>query len=389
MTQQAKQSEDLWEGLARHGLVAEAFDWRGELQTDCPYCRQAGTMVLSKSTYRAKCGHCHVDARLAQLVDRLDEVDPYDPDVLMEPGLEAPARQQKSIEDLKAEDLTKEQAAAAKAAERRRREERRAAKKAQRQGRLGERVIMSVLALVFLAAGLAAAGLSGFANYAAFQASVSDPMQGRIWGWSGVIASICSFGGFTFFWWHANAKRYQEAIRSFIFAIAGAATSIAGTAMFMTQNDEGRRAEAAMAAQRVAVTEAQIEDWTRQLNGIPPETRSVEGLEQYLAGVELAGRTHQKPYRDAQNELGLAKRRDALVQQITTARQSLMAASGAAQASSDRAALPPLFFAIMLEVFSSQGTSIAFVTLLLLFGKERGTVRPMSISSAPQPVPGS
>ena len=43
----------------------------------------------------------------------------------------------------------------------------------------------------------------------------------------------------------------------------------------------------------------------------------------YLAGVEAAGRTHQKPYRDAQNELGLAKRRADLEAKIAAARADL------------------------------------------------------------------
>jgi hypothetical protein len=90
------------------------------------------------------------------------------------------------------------------------REERLAALKAQqaekRKGR-SERVIIGALALIFLLAGLAAAGLSGFANYQAFSSTVADPVQGRIWGWAGVIAAIISFGGFTFVYWHgANGR---------------------------------------------------------------------------------------------------------------------------------------------------------------------------------------
>ncbi|MEN0105745.1 MAG: hypothetical protein AAGC84_04885, partial [Pseudomonas sp.] len=61
--------------------------------------------------------------------------------------------------------------------------------------------------------------------------------------------------------------------------------------------------EQTSAASNRALLETQVADWRRQLDGIPPETRSVEGLEAYIAGVERAGRTEQKPYRDAQNEL--------------------------------------------------------------------------------------
>lgn len=233
-------------------------------------------------------------------------------------------------------------------------------------GKLGERIIISFLALIFLGAGLAAAALSGFANYQAFSAGVGDPMQGQIWGWSGVIASVCSFGGFTFFWWHMSGKRFGEAFRALVFALAGAGTSIAGTSLFMMNNASGQTADWQRAQQVQDVQQEQIADWTRQLRGIPVDTRSVAGLEAYIAGVEAAGRTHQKPYRDAQNELGLAKRRADLETKIAETRASLL--SGAdEQVTQPKQTLPAWFFALMLEVFSSQGTSIAFVSLLLLF----------------------
>ena len=38
------------------------------------------------------------------------------------------------------------------------------------------------------------------------------------------------------------------------------------------------------------VLEGLIADWRRQLEGIPPETRDVKGLEAYLAEVERVGR---------------------------------------------------------------------------------------------------
>ena len=229
---------------------------------------------------------------------------------------------------------------------------------------------MSLLALVFLGAGLAAAGLSGFANFQAFSLGVSDPTQARIWGWSGVIASVCSFGGFTFFWWHLSGGRHGEAVRALVFALAGAGTSIAGTTLFMLNNAQGQADTWQSAEQIRTLTEADIADWTRQLEGIPPETRSIDGLKAYLAGVEAAGRTHQKPYRDAQNELGLAERRAQLEAQITAARADLRAAAVTDTRSRPAQNLPAWFFALMLELFSSQATSIAFVSLLLLYGRK-------------------
>ncbi|MEM6654002.1 MAG: hypothetical protein AAF582_15490, partial [Pseudomonadota bacterium] len=235
-------------------------------------------------------------------------------------------------------------------------------------GRWGERIIMSALAMIFLIAGLAAVGLSGFANYHAFGVGVSDPTQAQIWGWSGVIASVCSFGGFTFFWWHISGHRRGEALRALVFALAGAGTSIAGTSLFMLNNALGQAQDWQSGEQVRAITQAEIVDWTRQLDGIPPETRSIAGLEAYLSGVEAAGRTHQKPYRDAQNELGLAKRRAQLEQNIADARATLRQSVHVAAPPPARR-LPAWFFALMLEVFSSQATSIAFVSLLLLYGR--------------------
>ena len=106
------------------------------------------------------------------------------------------------------------------------------------------------------------------------------------------------------------------------------------------------------------------------MRGIPPETRSVEGLEDYLAGVENVGLTHQKPYRDAKNELGLAKRRAELERKISAARADLIDSGDGpgVDAVILKRSLPSWFFALMLEVFSAQGTSIAMVCLLLLYG---------------------
>lgn len=253
------------------------------------------------------------------------------------------------------------------------REERLAALKAQqaekRKGR-SERLIIGALALVFLLAGLAAAGLSGFANYQAFSSTVADPMQGRIWGWAGVIAAIISFGGFTFVYWHGANRRFKEAARALIFAAVGAGASILGTEIYIRGNAQASAAAVETASSNRAVLESQIADWRRQLEGIPPETRSVEGLEAYIAEVERVGRTEQKPYRDAQNELGLARRRDELTARIEAANAELLGqgSGNILLQAEQRASLPSWLFAALLELFSSQATSIGFVALLLLAG---------------------
>ncbi len=369
--------EDLWDGLARHGILTDAFDFRGQHQTDCPYCGAKGSMVLSRSTFRAKCTDCSVDAKLSHFVDRLDRSHlDVEEDKPLGSGKSSAAEADMLVQDrISADKYRRERAKRSLA--RNEKAKQQAIMKAERKGRIAEKIIMSLLALIFLGAGLAAAILSGFANFQAFSASVTDPMQSSVWGWSGVIASICSFGGFTFFWWHMNAKRWQEAVRAFVFALAGAGTSIAGTALFMEQNSSAQIAKVNERAQAERLVEAEISDIARQLDGIPATTRTVEGLENYLSGVELAGRTHQKPYRDAQNELGLAKRRDVLEGDLAQARARLRVL-GETHIIADEGVVPPIFFAVMLEIFSSQGTSIAFVTLLLLFGRRPPPVSPAS-----------
>ena len=101
-------------------------------------------------------------------------------------------------------------------------------------------------------------------------------------------------------------------------------------------------------------------------------------LEAYLRGVEAAGRTHQKPYRDAQNELGLAKRRAELEAKIEAAQLSLLGEGGpeVLNAEAPSRGLPSWFFAVMLEVFSSQATSIALVALLVLASGRRRSRSP-------------
>jgi len=233
---------------------------------------------------------------------------------------------------------------------------------------LGEVLIIGFLATASFLAGLMAAGLSAWANHQAFGAMVEDPFQSRVWAWTGVIASICSFGGFTFVYWHFASGRRKEGLRAIAFALAGAVTSIVGTDMFMANLDMARRAEAEAAGARRPVLEAQIEDWRTQLDGIPASTRTVEGLEAYIAEVERVGRTHQKPYRDAKVELGQARRRAELEGEIQAARSELVRLEQESLQPAARRDIPSLFFAVMLEIFASQGTSVGLVALLILLG---------------------
>ncbi len=143
--------------------------------------------------------------------------------------------------------------------------------------------------------------------------------------------------------------------------------------MYIAANGQSADTEVAAAQSNRAVIEAQIADWRVQLNGIPPGTRTVEGLEAYIAEVERVGKTEQKPYRDAKNELGLAKRRDELQARIDAANATLLGKgnSDIIITAQTRTRVPDWIFAVILEIFSSQGTSIGLVALLLLFGGRR------------------
>ena len=388
MSAQTLDRDELAELIRDKGLEPK-FDGRDVAYVDCrnESCMKEGAVRLDRGRGTVRCTACAVEGDLVTYLEQLDLADNVVPISRDVPETRA-ARQMLNEDEQAARDVLQRQEAAQKAQliadAKARTIAREQAAKAQRQGRLGERIIMTLLALIFLGAGLAAAALSGFANFQAFSQTVSDPIQGQIWGWSGVIASVSSFGGFTFFYWHTAAKRFNEGFRALIFALAGAATSIAGTAMFMTNNTLEQESAASQAERTRGVIETQVSDWTRQLEGIPVTTRSVAGLEAYIAGVEAAGRTHQKPYRDAQNELGLAERRADLEAKISGARAQLLGQEpGLAVISGpERKSLPSWFFAVMLEVFSSQGTSIAFVSLLLLYG---GRAPSGGVNPVPQP----
>ncbi|MEL6723983.1 MAG: hypothetical protein AAFP81_02085 [Pseudomonadota bacterium] len=378
-------SSVLDEALRGAGLE-EAFDDRGVAYEDCPGCGATRGLKLSLARGRVHCGACGTEGPLlAYLREKTEASDwnnePYSEAEIIpiEPRLPKTQAAADPIEtglveidvpaSVTAPSLpTKphssdwiEQSIPEPDPPRRDNRD---------HGKWGERMIISLLAVIFLGAGLAAATLSGFANFQAFSIGVQDPAQAQIWGWSGVIASVCSFGGFTFFWWHVSGGRRGEAARALVFALAGAGTSIAGTTLYMMNNADGQRATWQGVTEMRAVAEAEIAQWTRQLDGIPAETRSIDGLEAYLAGVEAAGRTHQKPYRDAQNELGLAKRRAELETKIETARDELKTSVGTGAEARPAQSLPAWFFAMMLELFSSQATSIAFVSLLLLYGRQ-------------------
>ena len=343
-------SDVLDQALKSAGLET-AFDERGIAYEDCPGCGAHNGLKLSLARGQVQCGACGSEGPLiAYLREKADAVEwnhePFsDAEIIpIGPRLQTPAPDA-AIEPADVAVRPNAQLVAELVDEKPVASEQAAPAVAKHKVRVsGEQIIITLLSLVFLGAGLAAAALSGFANFQAFSLGVSDPTQAGIWGWSGVIASVCSFGGFTFFWWHMSGRRRGEALRALVFAFAGAGTSIAGTTMFMVNNAQDQASTWQSAEQIRALTESELADWTRQLEGIPPETRSIEGLKAYLAGVEAAGRTHQKPYRDAQNELGLAERRARLEQKIATARADLRQSVAAESQCTPRAQSSSLVF---------------------------------------------
>lgn len=371
-------NRQLWPVILAAGLESH-FDEKGVAVEDCPACDSPRSLRLNLRSGRAGCLQCGIEGPLETYIrERMeglvtsracdDSEDQTEADIILlpTPPRRAAAAPAGSARLRRAADLPRP-----------------APKPAvliapvNRPGHMVEKIIMTLLALLFLSAGLAAAALSGYANYLAFGAMVSDPLQSRVWGWAGVIASVCSFGGFTFFWWHMTHRRRQEGARTLIFALAGAATSIAGTSLFMDQQAAGQSSASEGAAIERQMIESQLVELRRQLDGIPAETRSIAGLQSYLEGVERAGRSHQKPYRDAQNELGLAQRRARLEADMAAARGQLIALGRAtAPGGPAQLSLPSWAFALMLEVFSSQATSIACVSLLLLYGLSAGGARP-------------
>ncbi|MAU68268.1 hypothetical protein [Hyphomonas sp.] len=382
--------------LEELGVDFESSQDDSEVRTLCdltPDCREAGenSLILNRRQGTFYCPNCESHGSFAELVRLKEEVrrqriqemqpPPLDAELIEDTGALVPAvaSQVRDGEFTPApakvsRNLARHEAKVRTLGEADKLEERFPhLKPKEKKPFNGEKFIISLLALVFLTAGLAAAALSGFANYQAFSSSVADPLQSGIWGWTGVIAAVISFGGFTFFYWHTANHRMKEGWRALIFALAGMGTSIIGTERFIAANNTAAAEEVVRADANRSVLESQIADWRRQLEGIPPETRSVEGLEAYLSEVERVGRTEQKPYRDAQNELGLAKRRDELQAKIEAANAELLG-SGEGNILTEaqtRTNLPSWFFALMLEAFSSQGTSIGLVALLILYGRRK------------------
>jgi len=363
------QADPVGQALKETGLDA-AFDETGQAWVMCPRCGAERGLKLSLPTQRVQCRACHISAPLQTFLAEAAEYRAYlsDAPVFTETRLASPAGFELALphhgpmSDLQANTGAGAILPGSSGP---------AARKRSASHTSIEKMIMTALSVIFMSAGLIAACLSGYANYQAFSQMVSDPIQAGVWGWSGVIASVCAFGGFTFFWWHMSDRRMAEAMRAFLFALAGSATSLAGTHLYMQQNHEVQVRQQARTAEIALLDQAELNNVLEQLALIPAETRSVSGLQAYLKGVEQVGRTHHKAYRDAQNELGMARRRAALEKRSEQLRQNLRAAAGTPEAQPQRQGPPAWLFALMLEVFSSQATSIGCVCLILIFTPRR------------------
>ena len=183
-------TSDVLDQALRNAGLEEAFDDRGIAHEDCPGCGAAGGLKLSLARGRVQCSACGTEGPLLAYLREKSEAgewnnDPFseaevipieprlpkvDPVLTLVPVVPAPIQAELLAEP---EDVAPPVKSTSRS-----------------DGRWCERIIMSLLALIFLGAGLAAAGLSGFANFQAFSLGVGDPVQARIWGWSGVIASV-------------------------------------------------------------------------------------------------------------------------------------------------------------------------------------------------------
>ena len=188
---------ELWSLLVAHGFE-DAFGESDTARVECPACHAPRALKLSLATGQARCASCGVSAPIRTYLSQLEdaeivqepevfteaEIIPLRPDrlpaVRREPETVA---SDEEVETWRAELLDEPQgfggaqemrealpgaeagtaAAGASGAEVRPR----------RRG-VFEALIIILLSLVFLGAGLAAAGLSAFANYQAFSASVAD-----------------------------------------------------------------------------------------------------------------------------------------------------------------------------------------------------------------------
>ena len=158
------------------------------------------------------------------------------------------------------------------------RREAKAARKTARQGRhTGEKIIITLLALVFLGAGLAAAGLSGFANYSGlFQLSRRPIAVWRLgmdrcdcrghflWRIYLLLLALCQ--------WPDEGRHSCPSVRP-----GGGGTSIVGTQMYIAANNRAAEAELVQAGSNRDVLEMQITDWRRQLEGIPLRRARLRG----------------------------------------------------------------------------------------------------------------
>ena len=191
------------------GLDLDSSQDEAELKSTCPLtpdCIEAGdnSLTLNQLTEKFHCANCGQSGSFRELVRALESgelaQEARAPAIMDAEFSEAPIRATHAV--VRAEPRVMQLGEGQRVrSDAEIRLERKQARKAARQGRhTGEKIIITLLALVFLGAGLAAAGLSGFANYQAFSKSVADPLQSGVWGWTGVIAAIISFGGFTFFY---------------------------------------------------------------------------------------------------------------------------------------------------------------------------------------------
>lgn len=221
-----------------------------------------------------------------------------------------------------------------------------------------------------LAGGVIAAICGGYANFMAFSGMADDPVTSFLWGFAGIAASLISFSAFTLVWWnHNHQKKLWDSRRALVVGLIAAGAGIMGSWMFMSSLKDDQVAEAQHILIERNRLQDQIDRWENDLKSIPPGIGTPDSIRRYMREVERVGRTHQRPYRQAIQDLGHAERREALEAQIAAADERL-SSDPALKYDPPNRMINPWFLAILIELFASQGTAVGTAVFLTMMERK-------------------
>jgi len=231
--------------------------------------------------------------------------------------------------------------------------------------------LAKVMASFSVAGGVLAAFCGGYANFRSFSAMAETDIGFYLWGAAGIAASLISFSAFTLVWWnHNHQRRLADSRRALAVGIIASLTGIMGTWMFIASASDGHSATADQTLENRARLEGQIDRWTSELEAIPEGIGTVASIERYMAEVERVGRTDERPYRTAIENLGHAERRALLEDQIARAETRLLSDPTLTFDPPNRL-IDPWLLALLIEFFASQGTAVGTATFLTMIEKKK------------------